>query len=192
MLSYRLIFTWSSAVRVLLPLLLLTTPLLGLSGYGCTADFNTRLSPNDACLGTYYFWWTNLTYLPLFFFALVLIALSHHSTIRYTFWFFASCIVYVLYPLELADYLALNTDIFISMYSSYGLNTLLTNVLNRYHPFIFYLSVVTLAAAVLSSYQSSSQPQFNAESTSLATQPFLGWFAVWVNLSALWMGSWWA
>jgi len=192
MLSQWLIFLWSSTVRVLLLLPLLVTPLLGLSGYGVTADFNTRLSPNDAFLGTYYFWWTNLTYLPLFFFAITLLAFTYAATTRYAFWVLASPILYLLYPLELVDYLALNTDIFISMYSSYGLNTLLTNVLNRYHPLIFYLSVITLSVVMASSYRSSSQARFNADSISLRSQPSLGWLAIWINLLALWMGSWWA
>lgn len=192
MLSHRLIFTWSSATRVLLLTLLLAVPLLGLSGYGATVDFNTRLSPNDACLGTYYFWWTNLTYLPLFFFALTILALSHCAATRYTFWSSICFIIYAFYPLELVDYLALNTDALVSVYSSYSLNTLLTNVLNRYHPFVFYLSVIMLAVVMLSTYQSNWQSHSNVDSLSLRVQPSLGWLAVWVNLLALWMGSWWA
>ena len=192
MLSQWFIFLWSSAVRALLLLPLLVTPLLGFSGYGVTADFNTRLSPNDAFLGTYYFWWTNLTYLPLFFFALGLLAFTYSVATRYAFWVLTSPILYLFYPLELVDYLALNTDIFISTYSSYGLNTLLTNVLNRYHPLVFYLSVITLAVVMISSRKSSYQAQFNVDSISLRTQPLLGWLSIWVNLLALWMGSWWA
>ncbi len=192
MLSQWLIFFWSSAVRALLLLPLLVTPLLGLSGYGVTADFNTRLSPNDALLGTYYFWWTNLTYLPLFFFALALLAVTYSVTTRYTFWVLTSPILYLLYPLELVDYLALNTDTLISTYSSYGLNTLLTNVLNRYHPLVFYSSVIILFVVMISSRKPSCQSQFNADSMSLRSQPFLGWLSIWINLLALWMGSWWA
>ena len=192
MLPHRLIFTWSSVVRVLILTLLLNTPLLGLLGYGFTADFNTRLSPNDAYLGTYYFWWTNLTYLPLFFFALILLAFSYRAPTYYTSASFIGFALYILYPLELADYLALNTDIFISVYSSYGLNTLLTNVLNRYHPLVFYCSVITLFITIFSSYQPNRRLQSNTDSTLLKVQPLFGWSAIWVNLVALWMGSWWA
>lgn len=66
------------SIRITLILLMLPVivffylPLYALSGYTVLLDLTSRLSPNDAYVGTYYFWWTNLLYLPLFFFGLAI------------------------------------------------------------------------------------------------------------------------
>ena len=121
------------------------SPLYFFSGYSVLFDIHSRLSINDAPLGTYYFWWTNMTYLPSFFFALCVLAIhiQPHSLL-----FFSPPLIYCtltcLYSVELLDYVLLNHSLSTSVYSSSGLNTLLTNVLNRYHPFVFYLSTFFL------------------------------------------------
>jgi len=61
----------------------------------------------------------------------------------------------LLYSVELVDYLVLNSLDIVSVYSYYGINTLLTNTLNRYHPLVFYLSaglLVVILADVTKSY----------------------------------------
>lgn len=178
-----------------IPLLcFLSAPVSTFSGYSWTLDTLTRVNPNDAFIGSYYFWWTNLTYLPSFYFLFLL----------FTFWVGGAlgkqpslaiiCLsLLLLYTLELQDYLIVNAQDSVSFYSYYGINTLLTNVLNRYHPFVFYLSSVLLLAKVFSfcSAQVSSS-YFNWVSSSLRSAFNPLWALLAINLVALWMGSWWA
>lgn len=170
----------------------LSTPLASLTGYSTLLDLNTRISPNDAYAGTYYFWWTNLTYLPLFFFTIVLLLLLYCSRP----YFHACCLlivlVYVFYPLELVDYLALNAHYGTTTYGAYALNTLLTNTMNRYHPLIFYVSTGLLALAISFAYALRGNLVPFTYPASLTLSIRVSWLALIINLSALWMGSWWA
>lgn len=150
-------------------------------------DSSSRLNAADALISTYYFWWTNLTYLPLFFFIILFISLS---TIGYkipTTLLAVVCTSFMIYPLELFDHLVLNTSLAVSSYHSYGSNILLTNALNRYHPFVFYLSTCHL---LLFSAIYTKLGLFNLQQ--LLKWHYAFWVSIFVNLTALWMGSWWA
>ena len=177
----------------LLFLILLTAPSYFFAGHSALFDLCTRISINDAPLGTYYFWWTSMTYLPTFFFFTFFIALlTQPYLMPSTVVFFLFVVFGNLYTTEISDYIISNQNLFISTYSSSGLNTLLTNVLNRYHPLIFYLStflLLTWSFFVLNS--STTDVHFTAES-SHASGTFVHWGTLFINLVALWMGSWWA
>ena len=173
-------------------LVFLYLPAHSLSGYTLLLDLSARLSPNDAYLGTYYFWWTNLLYLPSFFFALLLPFVAHSTFPRTTFYAWLGALVLFIYPIELWDYLTSNVLVSSPAYHAYGLNTLLTNVLNRYHPLVFYLSVFFLLATTAAMWWSSSSQTPFALSRTIPASLSLTWHAVLVNLVALWMGSWWA
>lgn len=192
MLPERLSHALMNLVWSFLLLHFLLTPLASLTGYSILLDFNTRISPNDAYAGTYYFWWTNLTYLPLFFFAIVLLLLLCCSRPYFRAYCLLTVLAYTLYPLELVDYLALNAHYGTTTYGAYALNTLLTNTMNRYHPLIFYVSTSLLALAISFAYalRGNFVPFIHPASLTLSIK--IGWLALIVNLSALWMGSWWA
>jgi hypothetical protein len=173
---------------------ILLTPTALTLGYTSFFDFTTRMSVNDSLLGSYYFWWTNMLYLPLFFFGLASIFLLN----RLAYWthlqvLLVLVLLYVLYPLELSDYLISNYNYSILVSHSYGLNTLLTNILNKYHPLVFYVSVFLFFKYVLSmgSPVKLINSSFNAPE-SVARTGIVGWVSMFVNLTALWMGSWWA
>jgi len=192
MISRRFYHHSINLMRLLLLLHLLLIPLTSITGYSVLLDLNTRVSPSDAYIGTYYFWWTNLTYLPLFFFTVVLLFLLTNNFPSYLVTLTLLVLAYTVYPLELVDYLALNCHYGTSTYGGYGLNTLLTNTMNRYHPFIFYASVSLLGLSILYVYalRGSSTP-FN-HLTHISAGLKMSWWALLINLSALWMGSWWA
>ena len=156
-------------------------------------DFNTRLNPNDAYLGTYYFWWTNLTYLPAFFFILLGIALLSCVESKSLWILVLTPLCFLLYSTELVDYLVVNVSYASAIYGLCGSNTLLTNTLNRYHPFIFYASflLITVTLAHLALSLAPSAKLFNRSKLSTFVIP-MGWYSCLVNLFALWMGSWWA
>jgi cytochrome c biogenesis factor len=163
------------------------------SGYSSLYDLNTRVSINDAYLGTYYFWWTNMTYLPFFFFLTLLAILSSAPTqlgVRRLFLVWVALLL--IYPLELYDYISANLNLTTPLYHTYGLNTLLTNVLNRYHPFVFYTSVFILAQVIWAKLISSTRLRYFETAGLDLHYKQLSWLGILINLLALWMGSWWA
>ena len=95
-------------------------------------------------------------------------------------------LVLLFYSVELVDYLVLNSLDSSVVYSYYGINTLLTNVLNRYHPLVFYFSVGLLIVAfflLLKDYLGRNQP---LSTISVLHAPHnLVWLWVTVNLIAL-------
>lgn len=88
--------------------------------------------------------WVNLSYLPIFFFTLFIVfyIFTHkHGFIKLT----ASLILLlIIYSCELKDFIFLNNFLLVSDFSSHLINTLLTNLLNKYHPLLFYISVIYL------------------------------------------------
>lgn len=181
-----------SIIQIFTAIIFTALPLTFFLGYSSLIDLNTRLSANDSYIGTYYFWWTNLTYLPLFFFLLSLFIAIFNTRIASTVLVFLIVTLLTVYPLELFDYLILNNLSLNSIYSTYGLNTLLTNTLNRYHPFIFYTSVTLLFLITTRFYSSLISYTPFLKQKFLLSQFSLGWLAIQINLLALWMGSWWA
>ena len=167
--------------------LVLMLPALTTSGFSPCLDSNSRLNASDALISTYYFWWTNLTYLPLFFFTILFVALLMVGNKLSRSLFMVTCISIMIYPLELFDHLTLNTSLVASSYHSYGNNILLTNALNRYHPFVFYMSTCCLLIFNASYVKSGL---FNLQQLLRWYRAF--WISIFVNLIALWMGSWWA
>ena len=148
---------------------------------------------NDAFLGTYYFWWTNLTYLPAFFFILILACLSpYFNRVNISLWLLG-CIIFTIYPTELLDYLVINASDKIHEYSDYGLNILLSNTLNRYHPCVFYISVAALFSSLIHHFRFDfhilAQTASFTRPTHIHTSEL---FVPVLNFLALWMGSWWA
>ena len=177
-----------------LPGYFLLAPLMTFSGYSWTLDTLTRVNPNDTYAGSYYFWWTNLTYLPLFFFLFVFMLSYITANIRQL--NAGVSILYLallFYSVELVDYLVLNSLDSSVVYSYYGINTLLTNVLNRYHPLVFYFSVGLLIVACFGLLKSYLLKKERLSTIANLHAPYnIIWLLVTVNLVALWMGSWWA
>ena len=180
-------------IRILYTGLFVYLPFRVFSGTSTVIDFTTRLNPNDAYISTYYFWWTNLTYLPLFFFITILLILgqfNHKFMKRTSFIFF---ILLIGYSFELQDYIILNAHDLSTPYGVYGINTLLLNALNKYHPLVFYSSVGILLSMWLHlvTYKQLETPYFMSL-FKLQQVQMKGWLTPKLNLVALWMGSWWA
>ena len=141
---------------------------------------------------TYFFWWTTLTYLPTFFFSFALVIVSVSLRTRRLLAPIGGFLVLSVYTTEVGDFNILNFLDTETSYSSYALNTLLTNSLNKYHPFVFYLSTVLLLVVVLKTIWESRRPQPFTTSSLLASTTPLNWTVTIVNLVALFLGSWWA
>jgi cytochrome c biogenesis factor len=102
-------------------------------------------------------------------------------------------LLFLVYLPEVVDYTPLNVIDLTTSYSNYGLNRLLTNTLNKYHPLVFYFSACALLA---SSYIYTTEVMHTNKTfkTPLALRYWErnSWLVVLVNLLSLFMGSWWA
>ena len=98
------------------------------------ADLPTRLDTNESFLNTYFLLWTNFWYLAPFYFFLFLL-LPWSST-----YFWIVVFLYTYYITELVDFTTFNLTWKATELTQF--NTLLTNSLNKYHPFIFFVSTL--------------------------------------------------
>ena len=98
------------------------------------SDLPTRLDVNESFLNTYFLLWTNFWYLAPFYFFLALL-LPWSST-----YFWITIILYAYYITELLDFTTFNLTWKATELTQF--NTLLTNSLNKYHPFIFFVSTL--------------------------------------------------
>jgi hypothetical protein len=155
-------------------------------------DFPPRIEINDAWFNLMYFFWTNATYLPIFFFSLGGFMLISYSMYPHLFIFLITSIWFGVYCVEGSDFIALNVNLFTTDLTQTEVNLLLTNSLNKYHPGLFFISVIWLF--VLGSLQLGNlmpRPRFS-RNVALAVAPVYWFWLGCVNVIALFLGSWWA
>ena len=187
----RSLGTYLSWIPPIFAFTFLTAPLTLLDGYSNILDALTRLNANDPFVGSYYFWWTNLTYLPAFFFWLVLYYwMQSHFALNLT-----STVVIFFYALtystEVVDFVPLTYLNSSTFYTNFGSNQLLSNALNKYHPLVLYLSFIvffSFAWRYLNLHMNGKT--FNVVMSQGSLKGV--WYAIVINFVALWMGSWWA
>jgi hypothetical protein len=115
------------------------------TGYITFPDAYNRFNWNDSIVNTYFFFWTSFLYLPSFYFSIVFLV----------YWFFAKHFsipffgTFLIYNTELLDFLTNNANNQSSNPLLLEVNILLTNNLNKIHPFIFYISTILLFLLVL-------------------------------------------
>lgn len=162
------------------------------NGYSFITDLNSRLNLNDSILNMFNFFWTSFQYLPLFFFvwlALFTIFLTLHRGLSLL---FLLVFFYIMYMFESVDFLSTNLNYFILTTNTSSINLLLVNNLNKYHPYIFYISVFLLFVL----YYYLFYPQFRTtiftNNMSLYNVLFLSNNIIVWNWLALILGGWWA
>ena len=163
---------------------------LMINGNGYLYDLTVRVNVNDTYLNSFNFFWTSFTYLPTFFFGIYFL----HYTHSYRRAIITLLVGFLFYNLELVDMLTASTSLYLNDLSRTSINLLLLNSLNKYHPFIFYLSVyLILTLTLLSNFS-----LFTSVKHPFLLNKTLTYFriqcrvAISLNLSALFMGSWWA
>ena len=96
------------------------------------------------------------------------------------------------YTFELEDFLFFNSVTSVTTPQTQLFNNLLTNLLNKYHPAIFYASVVLLLTSMVI-YEARGASTTRGTAIQLQTYHNSYWGPVlWYNLIALTLGSWWA
>jgi hypothetical protein len=167
-------------------------PLTPIFGYVNYLEFLLTFSPNDTFLNSYYFWWTNSYYVIPFLISLSLFIVIYQLN------YISISVVGVFYLivetwlLEFWSVLQSNSQTIAISTLTPQINTLLTNALNKYHPFIFYLSLFLLI--VLSFQFFTEALKYNRFRLSeilllikVKTVPIIV-----LNFTALYFGSWWA
>jgi len=156
-------------------------------------DLTTRLDFNDSFVNLFNFFWTSFTYLPSFFFLILLQLILQKSSIHTVYNIPVLLTLYYVYNTELVDFIILNYHLEVVNHNYSSINLLLTNSLNKYHPFIFYVSVILFIYLFSHLF---SHLFFNFKLFSLNysyKQTITGVQSVLLyNLFALFLGSWWA
>ena len=154
-------------------------------------DFFTKTTLNDPCVAYFHLYWINLSYLPIVFTSLVFISMLILRNVT-PFTLSVVTFVFYFYVVELEDFVLFNSSVLFSNPQSLLFNNLLTNLLNKYHPAVFYLSVVFF---ILNVWGDEGSYSFKLKRSSTKTQHlFNRWWGVilQLNLVALTLGSWWA
>lgn len=170
---------------------LLFHPASATTGYANYIEFLTSTIPNEPYLNLFYFWWVNLTYVSFLFSTLFLFVLVKLRDLPRLF-LVVSALFYLIWLAELSDFVGSNTQLLSVSTLVPTVNSLLLNALNKYHPLIFYTSVVLyLRICWYSSPSLTTSPRFRGSFNSRMLT-VLGFTAVLWNLFALFLGSWWA
>jgi hypothetical protein len=147
---------------------------------------------NDSIVNSFNFFWTSFTYLPTFFFSAMFTILFLHVITDKLTTYLPLLFVFSLYNFEVIDFLVINAHLSCRDTNLSSINLLLANNLNKYHPFIFYTSVL-LTTPVLFKVFTMYNPfslfslnHFCNCTTRLTIRVLL------INLFALFLGSWWA
>lgn len=155
-------------------------------------DIYTRLVFNDFYLNIYYFFWTNFWYLTTF--VLILFVLHYITMFNKHIKAFVLSILPILLVLLVSqsDYFLSNPQTMSFMVSTENLNNLLTNSINKYHPFIFYFSSSFIFSMFISSRTLTSDTYSFTRSIALLYYTNYLFTALYLISFTLFLGSWWA
>jgi len=138
----------------------------------------------------YFFFWTSFLYLPTFFFTLFF-SLFFYTFISRLFWSFGIFVFF--YNIEFFDFLVFNSSLLLLNPYLLEFNLLLTNTLNKIHPFIFYTSTILLFGTLyLTLIEQTISRKLYTYSWLSARVHRSSSLMLTLIFIALWLGSWWA
>lgn len=160
-----------------------------MTGYSFIYDWSIRIDTNDSLINLFNFFWTSFTYLPSFFFLnLIIILVLLNNLFR-----LYIVVLFVIYNVELLDLLTLNYNFENLNLNLNNINLLLVNNLNKYHPFIFYISVYTILSYSFNILNLNYNFYLNFKLNSVVKSSYYyNQLIIFFNLLALFLGSWWA
>jgi hypothetical protein len=152
-------------------------------------DLLSRVNLNESFINLFNFYWTSFTYLPTFFFYNTLMVFLFKSN-RYL---LVVSHLFLIYNVEVFDFLIGNYFISNINITYSNFNLLLVNNLNKYHPFIYYISVIFMSLGIikLMLYPFINKLTFSNTNLTLNIKLYF-YISLVVNLVALFLGSWWA
>jgi len=158
-------------------------------------DIFSRIQINDFFINTYYYYWTTFWYIPLFISILILSLASFHIKNLSKFLIFIYVLLIFLLVLESVDYWYLNSNYFFTQLYNNNFNILLTNSINKYHPFMFYstISMFFYLYVISNNFVNSSFENFKYIGSDFIKFIKLYKFIYLFIISyTLFLGSWWA
>lgn len=169
---------------------------IGTYGTLVLVDFVTRFNLNDAFISSLYVMWVFLYYLATFFFSSAFIYLYlQYNTLCFLnlVYILPLILIYLSYTVELFDFTSFNFNLPTLVLPDMGVNILLTNMLNRYHPLIFYASVINVSGCLLVLIFLKNR-NVNYRLLSLKTEILVrsNFWTLVLNFLALYLGAWWA
>lgn len=163
-----------------------------ITGTSLLIDLPTRVEVNDAWVNLLYFFWTSATYLPIFFFSVGGVILFSYTSKPTSFIWGLGLILFCLYSTEWGDFLALNMNPFTLDITHTEINLLLTNSLNKYHPGLFFVSVIWFFSSLNLQVRNIHYfPTFYSNHV-VTVLPKYSLALTFFNMIALVLGSWWA
>lgn len=154
-------------------------------------DLLFRIDINDSIVNLYNFTWTSLTYLTLLFgwFWLVFVNILNSSKKGI---YYLVLITLMLSSTELWDFITFNNNYLSINVTVTDLNILLINSLNKYHPFILYLSAVFFFNLFYLYSKNNTYINKFLLNNLVNNYLFIEKSTLIVNAIALFLGSWWA
>ena len=151
-----------------------------------------KWSESSPVLTTLYFYWLDLTLLPVLFITVSLLLVWSRSLLRKDFKSIFLVILLLNFITNSTDLYFLNGNVLTTSPHYHNVNAFLLNDLNRYHPLIFYVSALLMLTMLSNFFIGISwEKNFVAQTTinNLFTSriPILT-----ANGLALFLGSWWA
>lgn len=152
--------------------------------YFILTDLNTRINLNDFFLNNYFYFWTSFWYIPISFTLIIVIFFKKNSHLV--------IVILLLYIIKMIDYWNMNL-IFYNFYKNSELiNLLLFNSINKYHPILLYITIITQLWITTTIYKL----KFVKTKWVLNTTQILILYPKTLNtvcvIFTLFLGSWWA
>ena len=112
------------------------------SSYIYAIEFFSKTSFNGSIFSNIHFFWANLLYLAIFFwFLFFLLNIFSPNTQGFSHALFLP-ILFFFYTIGICDFLILNNAPRLSNHLNVSVNIFLTNLLNKYHPLLFFISAI--------------------------------------------------
>jgi len=153
-------------------------------------DIFYRLWLNDFIINSYYFFWTSFWYL------IVVVGLSKIALVWLQFknirlWYVFIWLIPIIYFFSLYNYWSYVFIFEANIFWESQINVLLTNSINKYHPFIFYSSLIWFYVILIICFTKNSSLRFQyVHHKSYSNERIIIYLSyIFFTLS---LGSWWA
>jgi hypothetical protein len=158
--------------------------------YVNSLDVFYRLWLNDFILNSYYFYWTSFWYLLITISLLKLLLAGLYIRIVKISYVFVMILLFT-YSLTLGDYWSYVFSPTTNLLWESQINSLLTNSINKYHPLIFYISLIWIYVSYVLLTTNINNISFSTTFTKTLISQKISTYFIMITFT-LSLGSWWA
>jgi len=162
------------------------------TGVSYVVDLERRLNLNDSMLNFFHFFWTTFTYLPTFFLVIFVITFLVTNTQFKPYQLIIVLCFSIFNYFEVLELLMSNVSDLAPSKLKPQFNLLLTNTLNKYHPFILYISIISILKLSNLYHIVKTTKHLFLKPSVLIQYSNTTVYYVTINLLALFLGGWWA